>query len=101
VRDYERFRAEKSRRKLLLLEQANLRLQKLRYLVRLCKDRRCLSLGQYEFAARAITEIGTDLGGWIASSAAARATCGPCRRIPPDSPRRRAAGGAGVMVMIK
>jgi hypothetical protein len=54
-----------TRRKLALLEQANLRLQKVRFLVRLCKDRRCLSLGQYEFAARAITEIGTDLGGWI------------------------------------
>jgi hypothetical protein len=54
-----------TRHKLPLLEQSNLRLQKLRFLVRICKDRQCLSLGQYEYAARTINDLGTDLGSWI------------------------------------
>ena len=54
-----------TRHKLPLLEQSNLRLQKLRFLTRICKDRQCLSLNQYEYAARLINEIGTELGGWI------------------------------------
>ena len=33
-----------TRYKLPLLEQSNLRLQKLRFLARVCKDRQCLSL---------------------------------------------------------
>lgn len=54
-----------TRHKLPLLEQSNLRLQKLRFLARVCKDRQCLSLSQYEYAARAINALGTSLGGWI------------------------------------
>jgi hypothetical protein len=54
-----------TRHKLPLLEQSNLRLQKLRFLARVCKDRQCLSLSQYEYAARTINDIGTDLGSWI------------------------------------
>jgi hypothetical protein len=54
-----------TRHKLPLLEQSNLRLQKLWFLTRICKDRQCLSLNQYEYAARLINEIGTELGGWI------------------------------------
>ena len=37
-----------TRHKLPLLQQSNLRLQKLRFLIRLCKDRECLSLSQYD-----------------------------------------------------
>jgi len=47
------------------LHRANLRLQRLRYLVRLAKDLRQLSLKQYEFAARAVDGIGIEVGGWI------------------------------------
>jgi hypothetical protein len=54
-----------SRQKLSLLQQGNLQLQKLRFLIRLCKDRQCLSLGQYEHAARIMNALGTALGGWI------------------------------------
>ncbi len=54
-----------TRHKLPRLEQCNLALQKLRFLARVCKDRQCLSLSQYEYAARTINDIGTDLGGWI------------------------------------
>ena len=52
-----------TRHKLPLLEQSNLRLQKLRFLARVCKDRQCLS--QYEYAARTINALGTSPGGWI------------------------------------
>jgi hypothetical protein len=57
--------ASYSRHKPGLLEQSNLKLQKLRFLTRICKDRGCLSLNQYEYAARIINDIGKDLGGWI------------------------------------
>jgi hypothetical protein len=62
-----------TRHKLPLLEQGNLRLQKLRFLTRICKDRQCLSLNQYEYAARLINEIGTELGGWIKQQQARQA----------------------------
>ena len=62
-----------TRHKLPLLEQSNLRLQKLRFLTRICKDRQCLSLNQYEYAARLINEIGTELGGWTKQQQARQA----------------------------
>jgi hypothetical protein len=54
-----------TRQKLARLEQSNLGLQKLRFLTRVCKDRKCLSLSQYEYASRMINDIGMELGGWI------------------------------------
>jgi hypothetical protein len=56
--------ASYTREKQPLLRRANLRLERLRYLVRLAKDLRQLSLKQYEFAARAMNEIGMEIGGW-------------------------------------
>jgi len=53
-----------SRSKRSQLERANLDLEKLRFLVRLAKDEQCLSLGQYEYASRELTEIGRQVGGW-------------------------------------
>ncbi|MBI2876701.1 MAG: diversity-generating retroelement protein Avd [Candidatus Tectomicrobia bacterium] len=47
------------------LRRANLRLERLRYLVRVSKDLNLLSLRRYEYAAREINEVGTLLGGWI------------------------------------
>ncbi len=46
------------------LRRANLGLEKLRFLVRLAKDERCMSLKQYEFASSKITDIGKQIGGW-------------------------------------
>lgn len=46
------------------LRRANLALEKLRFLVRLAMDERCLSLKQYEFASKSINEIGKQIGGW-------------------------------------
>jgi hypothetical protein len=48
-----------------LLKAANLKLEILRFQVRLAKDLQCLKLGSYEFASRAIEEIGRLIGGWV------------------------------------
>jgi hypothetical protein len=47
-----------------LLRQINLNLEKLRFFNRLCKDRRYLSLAQYEHLAREINSTGKMCGGW-------------------------------------
>jgi hypothetical protein len=54
-----------SRSKDSLLRQANLRLEKLRYLFRLSHDLRYLSIRKYEFVCRAMNEVGTSIGGWL------------------------------------
>jgi hypothetical protein len=48
-----------------ILKRANLRLEKLRVLMRLCHDGRYLSHDGYQFAARALNEAGRMLGGWL------------------------------------
>jgi len=47
-----------------LLKRANLRLERLRYLVRLAKDLHLISIKQYEFAIRSMQSIGAEIGGW-------------------------------------
>lgn len=54
-----------SRKKHHLLKAANLKLEKLRYLIRLSKDLKLLNLKGYEFSARAIDSIGVSIGGWL------------------------------------
>jgi hypothetical protein len=54
-----------SREKEQLLRSANLKLEKLRYLIRLAKDLKLLNLKGYEFSARALDGIGTSIGGWL------------------------------------
>ena len=49
-----------------LLRRANVRLERLRYPVRLAKDLRLLSLQQYEFASWAMQAM---IGGWRKSQA--------------------------------
>ncbi len=51
-----------------ILVRVNLGLEKLRYLFRLAKDLHYLDLRRYEFAARALDEIGRMVGGWIKAS---------------------------------
>lgn len=53
-----------NRDKATQLGQANLGLEKLRFLFRLAFDLRHVDLRRYEFAARAIDEIGRMVGGW-------------------------------------
>ena len=47
-----------------LLEAANLKLEILRFQMRLAKDLQCLKLKSYGFASKAINEIGRLVGGW-------------------------------------
>jgi len=56
--------AKYQRERAALLEAANLKLEILRFQVRLAKDLQCLKLSSYEFASLAIEEIGRLIGGW-------------------------------------
>ncbi len=51
----------------------NLRLEKLRFLFRLAMDLRYLDLARYEFAARAVDDIGRLVGGWLKAQRGASA----------------------------
>jgi len=55
------------------LGDANLGLEKLRYLFRLCAELHYLDLRRYEYAARALDDIGRLVGGWIKANRAAQA----------------------------
>lgn len=46
------------------LARADVDLAKLRCYLRLCKDLKLISLGQYEHVARMVLEVGRLLGGW-------------------------------------
>lgn len=46
------------------LAKLDLDLERLRYLLRLAKDVRCLSPRAWQYAARHLLEIGKSLGGW-------------------------------------
>jgi hypothetical protein len=54
-----------SKSKNVALRSANLRLEKLRYLVRLAKDLRLINLKSYEYSAGAINAVGISIGGWL------------------------------------
>jgi len=56
-----------TKEKVNILKKANLRLEKLRFLVRLSSDMRFINLTSYEFAGRGIDEVGRMVGGWISS----------------------------------
>lgn len=47
------------------LASLNMELDLLRYLTRVAKDRMALEIKQYEFVARAIDDIGRQVGGWL------------------------------------
>lgn len=54
-----------TKEKVNILKRTNLRLEKLRFLVRLSSDMRFINLTSYEFAGRGIDEVGRMVGGWI------------------------------------
>ncbi len=54
-----------SKKKQSPLRAANLKLEKLRCLIRLAKDLKMFSLSNYEFSARALNEVGVSVGGWL------------------------------------
>ncbi|MFO1319020.1 MAG: diversity-generating retroelement protein Avd [Burkholderiales bacterium] len=47
------------------LRRVNLALEKMRFLCRLSKDLKYLSLDRYEFASRGLDEVGRLVGGWL------------------------------------
>jgi len=55
------------------LADANLGIEKLRFLFRLAADLRVLDLRRYEHAARSLDEIGRLIGGWRKADSAAAA----------------------------
>ncbi|MBK8174676.1 MAG: diversity-generating retroelement protein Avd [Rhodospirillales bacterium] len=56
-----------------VLRSVNLKLEKLRLLIRLASDLQILDLRRYEHAARTIDEIGRLVGGWLKASHAPEA----------------------------
>lgn len=54
-----------------ILQRVNLGLEKLRFLIRLANELHYLDLRRYEFAARALEEIGRMVGGWLKAGNAA------------------------------
>ena len=61
--------ANYSKTKVDLLKKANLDLEVLRHLVRLCYDLQFINLKRYEFCSQQINEIGKLVGGWIKQQA--------------------------------
>ncbi|MBN2131342.1 MAG: diversity-generating retroelement protein Avd [Sedimentisphaerales bacterium] len=57
-------------RKAELLAEANRHIEILRWLLRLAKDRDILTMRQYGFACKGLTECGRMVGGWLKQSAA-------------------------------
>ncbi len=66
--------AKYTRNKGLLLDRANLRLEQVRFQVRLAHDEKLLSAHQYEVAARLVNEVGRLVGGWRRSRGGATET---------------------------
>jgi hypothetical protein len=60
--------AKYTRPRQALLNQANLKLETLRFQIRLARDLQCLKTNSYAFASRAVDEIGKLVGGWLKSS---------------------------------
>lgn len=54
-----------SKNKNVPLRSANLKLEKLRYLIRLSKDLKFINIKSYEFTARSIDAVGNSIGGWL------------------------------------
>jgi hypothetical protein len=53
------------RKKILILREINIKIQKLRVLLRICFNKKYLSAKQYEFIQAQLFEAGKMIGGWI------------------------------------
>jgi len=60
-------RAKFSKEKQVLLEEANLELEILRFQMRLAKDLKALAISSHEHAIKKLLDIGSQLGGWLKS----------------------------------
>jgi hypothetical protein len=61
-----------SKNKNIPLRSANLKFEKLRYMIRLSKDLKFINIKSYEFAARSIDVVGSSIGGWLKYSSSSR-----------------------------
>src|SRR5262245_36242782 len=61
----DRVKDSHTRDKRVVLDNVNLKLERLRYLLRMSKDLQLLSLRKYEYMAREMIEVGAMLGGWL------------------------------------
>jgi len=57
-----------------LLAQANRKIESVRWLVRICKDRNVISTRQFAFSAKALEECGRMVGGWLKQASTSRET---------------------------
>jgi len=57
--------AQYSKDKTNVLKKANLEIEQMRYLFRLCYDLRLTNLKTYELSSRYLMDIGAQVGGWI------------------------------------
>jgi hypothetical protein len=57
--------AKYAKEKLRPLERVNIALEKLRFLVRVCKDFKYLNIRRYEYLSGRINEVGRLTGGWL------------------------------------
>ena len=57
--------AQYSKDKAGVLKRANLEIEQMRYLFRLCHDLRLINLKTYELSSRYLLDIGVQVGGWI------------------------------------
>lgn len=53
--------------KRVALQSANLKIEKIRFLVRLAKDLHCLDLRRYELITQKLNKIGIQTGSWLKS----------------------------------
>ena len=74
-----------SRDRRAALTRANLGLEKLRFLFRLCKDLRLIDLRRFEFAVRSLDETGRLVGGWLKADAQAAGANANTMRWPDTS----------------
>ena len=68
-----------------LLASANLAVEKLRYLLRLCLDLGHLSVRRFEHAIRLLAAVGGRIGAWLKSDATANATASARARHDPSA----------------
>jgi len=54
-----------TKNKTSFLKDANLKIEKLRYLIRLTMDLKYLSIKKYEYVSKCLNEIGSEIGGWL------------------------------------
>lgn len=62
--------AQYSREKSASLKQANLTIEQMRYLFRLCHDLRLINAATYELSSKCLMSIGMQIGGWLKQQSA-------------------------------